>query len=62
MSVSIDVSFGELIDKITILEIKVSHMQNAAKLHNVQHELNLLKNVLANHVQYNQRVEELTDQ
>ncbi len=62
MSVSIDVSFGELIDKITILEIKVSHMQNAAKLHNVQHELNLLKNVLANHVQFNQRVEDLTDQ
>jgi hypothetical protein len=40
--ISAPVSFGELIDKITILEIKSEHMTDAAKLANVRDELELL--------------------
>ena len=32
-------SVGELIDKITILELKMRHIKDAAKLANVQTEL-----------------------
>ena len=38
----VPISPGELIDKITILEIKSARMSDAAKLHNVRTELNLL--------------------
>jgi hypothetical protein len=38
----VPVSPGELIDKITILEIKSARMTDAAKLHNVRTELTLL--------------------
>lgn len=38
----VPVSPGELIDKITILEIKSARMTDAAKLHNVRTELALL--------------------
>ena len=41
-AISVPVSFGELIDKITILEIKSAHMRDAAKLANVRTELDLL--------------------
>ena len=40
--ISAPVSFGELIDKITILEIKSERMVDAAKLANVRDELELL--------------------
>ena len=39
---SVPVSYGELIDKITILEIKAAHMRDAGKLANVRAELDLL--------------------
>jgi hypothetical protein len=38
----VPISPGELIDKITILEIKSERIQDAAKLHNVRTELALL--------------------
>ena len=38
----VPISPGELIDKITILEIKSQRMTDAAKLHNVRRELALL--------------------
>jgi hypothetical protein len=38
----VPISPGELIDKITILEIKSQRMSDAAKLHNVRTELTLL--------------------
>ncbi len=41
--VSVPVSFGELIDKMTILEIKLVHIVDAAKRANVQRELDLLE-------------------
>ena len=37
------VSHGELLDKITILEIKAAHIADAAKLANVRNELTLLQ-------------------
>lgn len=40
--ISAPVSFGELIDKLTILEIKSGRMRDAAKLANVRDELQLL--------------------
>jgi len=39
----VPISPGELIDKITILEIKSQRMTDAAKLHNVRTELTLLE-------------------
>jgi hypothetical protein len=40
--ISAPVSYGELIDKITILEIKSERMHDAAKLANVRDELQIL--------------------
>lgn len=45
MEVQIPVSIGELVDKITILEIKASRFEGAA-LSNVHHELTLLQRAL----------------
>jgi hypothetical protein len=42
------VSYGELIDKITILEIKSRRISDEAKLANVRNELDLLKAIWAN--------------
>ena len=41
------ISHGELLDKITILEIKVEHIADAAKLANVRNELDLLNAIWA---------------
>jgi cell shape-determining protein MreC len=42
MSVLAPISIGELVDKITILELKAAKTQDAEKLANVQRELKLL--------------------
>jgi len=42
MLIQAPISLGELIDKITILEIKAVNIDDAAKLKNVTHELNIL--------------------
>lgn len=42
--ISVPVSYGELIDKITILEIKSERMSDEQKLTAVRHELRLLEN------------------
>lgn len=39
------VSFGELLDKIAILQIKSERMSDPAKLANVRHELSALENI-----------------
>src|SRR6185312_11701744 len=41
-TISVPISYGELIDKITILEIKSERMTDAAKVANVRVELDLL--------------------
>jgi hypothetical protein len=45
--ISVPVSHGELIDKITILEIKAARMSDPAKLANVRTELDLLSRTWA---------------
>lgn len=45
--ISVPVSPGELLDKITILEIKSQRMYDAAKLANVRRELGLLESTWA---------------
>ena len=46
MKISIPVSAGELLDKISILEIKKERIQDSDKKRNVSMELNLLRKVL----------------
>ena len=51
MLIQAPISLGELIDKITILEIKAVNIGDESKLKNVKHELNIL----------NDKVNELLD-
>ena len=44
--IEVPVSWGELVDKITILQIKSDRMSDAQKLANVRKELNLLSEKL----------------
>jgi hypothetical protein len=46
-TISVPVSYGELIDKITILEIKSARIDDPGKLANVQVELDLLNSTWA---------------
>jgi len=48
-TISTPVSFGELIDKITILEIKAEQIRDPAKVANVRTELDLLGATWAAH-------------
>jgi hypothetical protein len=41
--ITIPISAAELVDKITILRIKLSTIRDSSKLHNIQHELSLLE-------------------
>lgn len=43
MAVKIPVSWGELVDKVTILELKLERIQDAAKTANVARELEALR-------------------
>ena len=47
--IMVPVSFGELLDKIAILQIKAERMRDPAKLANVQRELDALLIVWADH-------------
>lgn len=47
MLIEAPISLGELIDKITILEIKAVNIADAGKLKNVQHELQVLNTKVA---------------
>jgi hypothetical protein len=47
MLIQAPISLGELIDKITILEIKTANIADAAKLANVTHELEVLNNTVS---------------
>ena len=44
MSIKIDVSFGELLDKLTILEIKFERIDDEKKIANIKRELEVLTN------------------
>lgn len=43
MNLTTEISVGEFIDKITILEIKSERIKNAAKLENIHKELDILR-------------------
>ncbi len=43
MTINIPVSYGELIDKLTILEIKKIKISDIEKLENIENEFNLLE-------------------
>lgn len=45
MTIKVDVSVGEFLDKVTILEIKSERIKDPAKLENVNKELNLMKGI-----------------
>tara|TARA_B100001059_G_scaffold53312_1_gene47370 strand:- start:2406 stop:2789 length:384 start_codon:yes stop_codon:yes gene_type:complete len=45
MKINIPVSVGELVDKVTILEIKIKMINDKSKLKDVRKELGLLKKV-----------------
>lgn len=45
MNIEVEVSFGEFLDKLMILEIKSERIKDAAKLVNIHKELELLKKI-----------------
>ncbi len=45
MTIKVDISVGEFLDKVTILEIKSERIKEQSKLDNVNKELNLLKDI-----------------
>jgi len=60
MAILIEVAPGELIDKLTILEIKKANITDPAKLRNVQHEYDVLARVLAEQVPSSEALTGLT--
>jgi hypothetical protein len=50
MNILVPISPGELIDKITILEIKLSEITDSSKLRNIQCEFELLEQALKKQV------------
>jgi hypothetical protein len=56
---SIPISWGELIDKITILEIKKVRLKEPSAIKNVSHELSLLKSLIPDEVSFNPLIQEL---
>ena len=46
----VQIAPGELIDKITILEIKMQRLSNKSQLNNVQNELRILSDVKLNEI------------
>ncbi len=58
-NILVPVSPGEVLDKITILEIKSERMTDEDKLMNVRHELELLKETWARSVREDRLIREL---
>jgi len=55
----VEVSVGELLDKITILEIKKKKIKNTEKLNLINDEYKILKEQLNQNVKSNNKVDEL---
>ena len=47
MKIKANISIGELVDKITILEIKFTKIENKEKLKNVKYELEILNKIFS---------------
>mgnify|MGYP000856132893 FL=1 len=54
-----EISAGELIDKITILEIKKAKIENKNKLRDIEKELTSLNNTLSKHISNTQKIDQL---
>ncbi len=61
-SITVEISPGELIDKITILEIKLERISDASKLKNVKSELEILNRSKSSHIAHSARLDELSAQ
>ena len=57
----VEVSVGELFDKISILEIKKDKIKDKEKLKYIVDEYNLLKEQMANKVKLNEKLSDLFD-
>ena len=55
----VEVSIGELLDKISILEIKQEKIKNPEKLKFINNEHSILKKQLENNVKTDQKINEL---
>lgn len=62
MHILTPVSPGELIDKITILEIKRTEISDAAKLVNVQNEYDVLQQILIQNVPVSDELQKLKEE
>lgn len=60
MDLRIAVAPGELIDKITILEIKAERIDDPDKVENVEYELKLLRDTLKSEVPPSEQLDRLT--
>ncbi len=58
--ITIEVSPGELVDRLTILEIKSEHITNQAKLKNVLHEQKVLSAARPKHFDSDAKIASLT--
>ena len=61
MVVKIPVSWGELFDKLTILEIKRARIDNQQKLANINKELEALRQVCSDHQLPEESLQEVID-
>ncbi|MCK5779278.1 MAG: hypothetical protein KAH11_10845 [Rhodospirillales bacterium] len=61
-NITVEIAPGELIDKITILEIKLERIADAAKLANVRHEWDVLTQARDAHTEASEALTELTGQ
>lgn len=62
MKVEIPVSIGELIDKLTILRLKMSHVTDDEKLASIQYEKESLEHVVAANLEWDDKFEEFEKQ
>lgn len=60
--ITAEISIGELVDKITVLEIKTERIKDQAKLKNVQTELNSLNQTFYQDVQQTKTMQDLKNQ
>ena len=57
-----EISAGELIDKITILEIKQEKIKDASKLQSIKTELTSLQQTLNEHITLDDEIKKLSDE
>ena len=55
----VEVSIGELLDKITILEIKKEKIKDTEKLKFINNEYSILKDQLENNIKYDDKLKKL---